>query len=66
MSEDSKEVLIVASKLKKFIKEEAGLNTSSSVIEVLSNRVRKICLDAIQSAQSDGRKTVLDRDIVQQ
>jgi histone H3/H4 len=29
---------------------------------VLSDQIRKICDAAIQVAQADGRKTVLDRD----
>lgn len=59
---DSKEVLIVASKLKKFIKEQAGMNTSAGVLEILSARVRDLCAQAIENAKNDGRKTVKDRD----
>jgi len=29
---------------------------------VLSDRIRRMCDDAIASAERDGRKTVLDRD----
>jgi histone H3/H4 len=38
------------------------MNTSDSVMEVLSRRVRSLCDDAIQRARDDGRKTLLDRD----
>ena len=57
-----KEVLVVASKLKKYIKETAGMNTSADVLEVLSEKVRVICNQAIDNAKNDGRKTVKDRD----
>lgn len=56
------EVLIVASKLKKYIQDEAGMNTSQSVMNVLSDIVRKACDEAIKNAHQDGRKTVMDRD----
>ena len=63
MSEgNQKEVLVVVSKLKKYIKEVAGMNTSSNVTEVLSDRVRMLCDRAIENAKTDGRKTVMDRD----
>jgi histone H3/H4 len=56
------EVLIVASKVKKMIKEQSGLNTSQQVVEQLTARVQDLCLKAIKSAVEDKRKTVLDRD----
>lgn len=60
---DSKEVLVVASKIKSHIKEKGDMKTSGSVLEALSDRLRSLCDQAIESARSDGRKTVLDRDI---
>ena len=57
-----REVLIVASKLKGYIRARSGLNTSDGVIDALSDRVRAMCDDAIRRARDDGRKTVLDRD----
>jgi histone H3/H4 len=57
-----KDVLVVVSKLKAYIKARSGMNTSDSVTEVLSNQIRKLCDAAIEVAQADGRKTVLDRD----
>ncbi|MCB9562361.1 MAG: hypothetical protein H6708_18300 [Kofleriaceae bacterium] len=56
-------MLIVVSKLKKYIRERSGMNTSDGVMDVLSDHVRAICDDAIRTAAGDGRKTVLDRDV---
>lgn len=61
MSEE-KENLVVVSKLKKYIKEQAGMSTSGTVATSLSTKIRSLCDEAIQKAQSDGRKTVMDRD----
>lgn len=57
-----KEVLIVASKLKNYIRAKSGMNTSAAVIDVLSDRVRDLCDQAVEAAKRDGRKTVMDRD----
>lgn len=59
---DSKEVLVVASKIKNYIKDTGDMKTSATVLETLSDRLRSLCDSAIESARSDGRKTVLDRD----
>lgn len=59
---DSKEVLVVASKVKNYIKSSGDMKTSAGVLEVLSDRLRAMCDQAIESARADGRKTVLDRD----
>jgi hypothetical protein len=56
------ETLVVASKLKAWIKARAGMNTSESVLEELSDIVREHVLRAIDNARADGRKTVMDRD----
>jgi histone H3/H4 len=58
----AEETLVVASKLKKYIKDKSGMNTSASVLDVLSDRIRAMCDQAIEHARSDGRKTVKDRD----
>ncbi len=55
-------VLVVASKVKAFIKENSEMNTSSSVLEALSKLVERECLKAIENAKKDKRKTVMDRD----
>lgn len=60
--EAEKEILIVASKLKEYIRAKSEMNTSASVMDILSEMVRIACDRAIESARSDGRKTVLDRD----
>lgn len=57
------EVLIVASRLKDYVRARAGMNTSDRVLEPLSEIVRRVCDRAIENARSEGRKTVLDRDI---
>ncbi|NDC39313.1 MAG: hypothetical protein EBZ48_14920 [Proteobacteria bacterium] len=57
-----KEILVVVSKLKNYIREASGMNTSGAVADVLSDMVRKLCDDAIERAKNDGRKTVMDRD----
>lgn len=56
------ENLVVVSKLKSYIKNSAGLSTSGSVPDVLSEQIRKMCDGAIENARKDGRKTVMDRD----
>jgi histone H3/H4 len=58
------EVLVVTSKVKKFIKDKGGFNTSSETVEVLSKAVEALCEKGIESAKADGRKTVMARDIV--
>jgi histone H3/H4 len=60
---DSQEVLVVASKIKTYIKQKGDMKTSASVLQALSDRLRSLCDQAMDSARSDGRKTVLDRDI---
>lgn len=59
---NSDEVLVVVSKLKGFVKETTGLNTSADVIPVLSDYIREICLKAAQNAHRDERKTLMARD----
>ncbi len=58
----SEEVLVVASKVKKHIKEKSGMNTSSSVMAALTAIIERECDKAIASAQGEKRKTVMDRD----
>lgn len=59
---DVSEALVVASKVKKMIKEEAALSTSAQAIDQLTVRVQAGCLKAIENAKADKRKTVMDRD----
>jgi len=58
-----REVLIVASRLKEYVRARSGFNTSEGVLGPLSDIVRKVCAEAIKNAERAGRKTVLDRDI---
>ena len=62
---DEAEVLVVASKIKKFVKDCAGLNTSSQVLPALTGRVHQACRRAVDSAKLHGRKTVMDRDLAE-
>lgn len=57
-----RDILIVASKLKDYIRARSDMNTSAEVMEILSDFVRYKCDEAIDKARQEGRKTVLDRD----
>ncbi|MCB0321288.1 MAG: hypothetical protein KDD60_10200, partial [Bdellovibrionales bacterium] len=57
-----KEILVVVSKLKNYIKARAGMNCSGNVPEKLTAIVQQLCDEAIEAAKKDGRKTVMDRD----
>ncbi len=57
------DVLVVTSKVKKYIKEKATMNTSAETVDVLSKAVQALCDRGIESAKNDGRKTVMARDI---
>ena len=56
------EILIVASKLKAYIKDKYDMNTAANVMEALSRDVRRLTDRAVDKARSEGRKTVMDRD----
>jgi predicted amidophosphoribosyltransferase len=58
-----RDVLIVASRLKEYIRAKSGFNTSERVLGPLSDLVRKACDEAIRNAERSERKTVLDRDV---
>ena len=58
-----RDVLIVVSKMKKYIKDRSGMNCGDAVAGALSDHVRAICDEAIRAAARDERKTVLDRDV---
>lgn len=58
------DVLVVTSKVKKFIKEKGGCNTSAETIEVLSKAIERLCQKGVEAAKNEGRKTVMARDIV--
>ena len=56
------ETLIVVSKVKNYIREQSGFNTSGECAEALSKKVAEECLNAINRAKEAGRKTVMGRD----
>jgi hypothetical protein len=57
------EILIIASRLKDYIRARSGYNTSDGVLDPLSEIVRRACDEAIRNAAREGRKTVLERDV---
>ena len=59
-----KDVLVVVSKLKNYIRSVSGMNTAANVAPRLSDEVRRLCDQAIEHAKADNRKTVMDRDFV--
>jgi len=60
---DPGEILVVASRLKAYIKQTAGYNTSDGVLPVLSVALRKLCDESIRNARRAERQTVMDRDV---
>lgn len=62
MSDVKKEILVVSSKIKKFVKDTSGLSTSAAVFDILSKKVEDICNAAIENAKNAKRKTLMDRD----
>lgn len=63
LTEAERDMLIVVSKMKKYIKDRSGMSCGDAVAELLSEHVRALCDDAIRAAARDERKTVLDRDL---
>jgi hypothetical protein len=57
-----RDVLIVSSKLKAYIRARSEMNTSDAALEPLSDAVRRLCDKAIEKARRAERKTVLARD----
>ena len=56
------ENLVVASKVKKMIKDKSGLSTAANVMGKLTEIVERECERAVENAKRDRRKTVMDRD----
>ena len=56
------DALVVASKVKDFIKENGG-QTASDVVDALSKKVEAILKDAIKRTKENGRVTVKDYDL---
>ena len=57
------EVLIVVSKLKNYVRSTHGMNTAGNVAPAISNTIRQLLDQAVERAKSDGRKTIMDRDL---
>ena len=58
-----REILIIASRLKEYIRARSGFNTSEGILDPLSDAVRHLCDEAILKAEREGRRTVLERDV---
>jgi len=56
------EVLVVASKIKKRIKDKYGLSTSANVMDALTKMIEDKIDEAAERAKSSKRKTIMDRD----
>lgn len=59
----SADTLVVVSKVKKYIRENAGLNTSKCAVDALTQKVIENCKAGIERAKQAGRKTLMGRDI---
>lgn len=57
-----KDVLVVVSRLKQYVKARFDMNTSDTVLDPLSDEMRRLCERAARNAREDGRKTILARD----
>jgi histone H3/H4 len=60
----SLDALVIASKLKEYIFKRAGMNTSDRAVGLLSDHLRELADRAIAAAGGDGRRTVMDRDVL--
>lgn len=60
----SLDVLLIASKFKEYIAKRASMNTSDRALGLLSDHLRKVSDQAIASAARDGRRTVMERDVL--
>lgn len=57
------EILVIASRLKAYVRARSGFNTADSTIDALSDRLRTLSDEAIRRARAAGRQTVMDRDV---
>ena len=58
----SREVLVVASKIKAYIRDQ-GMNTSADAIASLSDKVYMLLDEASSRTKANGRKTVKPQDV---
>ena len=61
-SKKNREVLVVASKIKAYIRDQ-GMNTSGDAISCLSEKVYAILDDATARTTANGRKTLKAQDV---
>ncbi len=59
------DILVVASKVKKYVRDRSGMNTSTSTMEALTRCVIALCEKGMENAAQAERTTVMDRDIPQ-
>lgn len=57
------EILVVVSKVKEYIRQQSGMNTSDAVMRRLTTWVLRWSEEAMKNAKQAGRQTVLDRDV---
>jgi histone H3/H4 len=57
------EILVVASKVKAYIRARSGMNVSANTMDALSEHIRRLCDQSIRAARQAERKTVMDRDV---
>jgi hypothetical protein len=57
------EILVVVSKVRKYVADRSGMNTSAGVYSILTDKIKELCDRAIEEARAHGRKTVMDRDV---
>ena len=57
------EILVVASKLKQYVRDRSGFNTSERVLPLLSEKLRRLCDEAIRKARAAEQRTVMGRDV---
>ena len=61
-SVSSDDVLVVVTKVRKYIHDRADMNTAATVYDALTEKIKNLCDSAIEQARTEGRKTVMDRD----
>ena len=57
------EILVIASRFKDFVNQQSDFNTSARVMEILSDHLRHVAMQAVDNARSDGRKTLMEQDL---
>lgn len=60
---DGSEILVVASRFKEFLADTHGMRCSDDVFPILSEHLRRLARESIETARRAGRKTLLDRDV---